>query len=514
MIMPLYPVYYCPTAPNAIIGLSPIKEYLQYRVVRLEALSWIKFVDKDGKTWRSNTDKHKVRETLLDFFPIKIIRPRTNVQSSPTCTPIIKAMMCKTQLDWIKIHRRLGHPSDSKLAAMCRSKKIPGLPTIFPTKYQRFKELCPICAKGKMKVTSSGGTIDTSKYLPGQMLHIDFTFYDIISIRGFTCVLIIVDARTRKVWTFCTTSKRPPINIMRFFLHQMQLDDKKPQFIRCDEGGEVIRSEDFCKMLLDEFKITAQTTGGYSSWINGKAERHNQSINTMTRAALIDSGLNRNLWCFALESMADTYNARIHTATGEQPDYEYHGIRRNIHHLRVWGCAIEKKEGQKPKQSEDRSISGYFLGLTHTKCVIKYFDPSQPRSVKHATSAYFFENRTYLPNTNTLSPGSKLANDESCTDIPELNFNTSDHPYLDSVPETITINIQNRPNNLGLFLRDCEHHGMPYIETITSDSPIRRQFPSKYQNNTWIISIGNHEPTHATTAIELNRMDIVSATGA
>ena len=70
-------------------------------------------------------------------------------------------------------------------------------------------------------------------------------------------------------------------------------------------------------MLLKEFKITAQTTGGYSSWINGKSERHNQTINNMTRTALYDSGLKIPLWCFALESMADTYNARVHSATNE-----------------------------------------------------------------------------------------------------------------------------------------------------------------------------------------------------
>ena len=170
---------------------------------------------------------------------------------------------------------------------MCRSKKIPGLPSIFPSKFQRFKEICPICAKGKMKVTTSGGTIDTSTYLPGQVIHINFVFYDITSIRGFNSYLLIIDARTRKVWIFCTSSKRPPIDIMRYFLHQLKMSNKSTQFIRCDEGGEVTRSDDFCKMLLTEFNITVETTGGYASWINGKAKPHNQSINIMTCTVLL-----------------------------------------------------------------------------------------------------------------------------------------------------------------------------------------------------------------------------------
>ena len=222
---------------------------------------------------------------------------------------------------------------------------------------------------------------------------------------------MIVDAKTRKVWAFCTPSKRPPLHIIRVLFHHLKSINKAPQFVRCDEGGELSRCEDFCEMLLKEFNIVLQTTGGYSSWINGKVERHNQSINTMTRAALYDSGLNHNLWCFAAESMVDTYNARIHSATREQPDFDFYGIRRSIHELRIWGCAIEKKETT-AKQSEQRSISGYFLGLTHTKAVIKYWDPEQPRQIKYATSATFYEDHTYLPKTNLLSPGSKLANQQ------------------------------------------------------------------------------------------------------
>ena len=57
MIIPLLPSYYYPTAPNNIIGLSPIKEWTKFRSVRLEALDWIRFVDRNGKTVRLPTNK-------------------------------------------------------------------------------------------------------------------------------------------------------------------------------------------------------------------------------------------------------------------------------------------------------------------------------------------------------------------------------------------------------------------------------------------------------------------------
>ena len=37
-----------------------------------------------------------------------------------------------------------------------------------------------------------------------------------ISIRGFTSVLNIVDAKTRKLWIFCTPSKTPSLDVVKF----------------------------------------------------------------------------------------------------------------------------------------------------------------------------------------------------------------------------------------------------------------------------------------------------------
>ena len=42
-------------------------------------------------------------------------------------------------------------------------------------------------------------------------MHWDFCFWDKLSIRGFTSILLIVDARCREQWKFLTQSKSPPI---------------------------------------------------------------------------------------------------------------------------------------------------------------------------------------------------------------------------------------------------------------------------------------------------------------
>lgn len=48
--------------------------------------------------------------------------------------------------------------------------------------------------------------------------------------------------------------------------------------IKCDEDGVFIRSTEFCKMMYKELSVALQSTGGYASTINGKAEAPHKTI--------------------------------------------------------------------------------------------------------------------------------------------------------------------------------------------------------------------------------------------
>ena len=52
-------------------------------------------------------------------------------------------------------------------------------------------------------------------------------------------------------------------------------------------------------LLVNDFKISMETTGGDASWLNVKNERHNRSIHNMIRAARLDSNQYENKWCWA-----------------------------------------------------------------------------------------------------------------------------------------------------------------------------------------------------------------------
>ena len=73
------------------------------------------------------------------------------------------------------------------------------LPKIKSKRYRTQKCRCVIYWKASTVNLPKGITIDTSNLRPGELIHMDFCFLEETSIRQFTCVLVIVDARARKM---------------------------------------------------------------------------------------------------------------------------------------------------------------------------------------------------------------------------------------------------------------------------------------------------------------------------
>ena len=115
--------------------------------------------------------------------------------------------------------------------------------------------------------------MNTDNLRPRELLHMDFCFLDETSIRQFTCAQVVVDAKVRKIWTFCTPGKRPPLTTLTFLLEQLKEMGRQVINIRTYLGEELSRSSEFCNLLVNEYQCGLQTAGGYSSWLNGKAKR-------------------------------------------------------------------------------------------------------------------------------------------------------------------------------------------------------------------------------------------------
>jgi hypothetical protein len=62
---------------------------------------------------------------------------------------------------------------------------------------------CPVCDKEKTNALPAN-VISDKTFLPiGVRFHADFGFYKTVSIRGFTCFLLVTEAVTGYKWVFC-----------------------------------------------------------------------------------------------------------------------------------------------------------------------------------------------------------------------------------------------------------------------------------------------------------------------
>jgi hypothetical protein len=175
---------------------------------------------------------------------------------------------------------------------MCRNQSLLGLP-----KQPFMPRSCPciICITTKTVHPPRAKHSTQVIIKRGQLLHIDFSFWNILSIRGFTSLLSIIDGKDCMLWNFPTTSKRAPLSILDFFFTMLEHDGVTIQAIRVDEDGALANSTEFSDFLVDR-KILLDTTGGYASFLNGKIERPHRTIAQMVRSLLLNSGLPSTLW--------------------------------------------------------------------------------------------------------------------------------------------------------------------------------------------------------------------------
>ena len=196
--------------------------------------------------------------------------------------PIINSSFNKHPISLDIIHRRLRHPSDSVMKTMCHHQTLYGLPKHCPNKIH--KSPCTICYTAKITTINKGPTVDTSNLQTEEIIHVDFVFYNVTSIRGFTSMITVLCAKIIMLWVFPNSSKRSHVRIIRFILATLLNEQHLYKRVRFDGDIPLENSTDVTNLLVDEFKISMENTGDYAFYLDVNNERHNRSIHNMVRA--------------------------------------------------------------------------------------------------------------------------------------------------------------------------------------------------------------------------------------
>ena len=146
--------------------------------LHLKTFEHCDFVDLKSCSWRSPSQT----QNNLNDLQTKIVRfnPKRNRNISvPTvCDPL----NVFSQLS----HQKFVHVSIVRIKVTTRKGITEGLPTNLPD----LEETCTICLLKKATKIPRGKTIYVLKYPPGFMLQMDFSFFNVESIPGFTSTFV------------------------------------------------------------------------------------------------------------------------------------------------------------------------------------------------------------------------------------------------------------------------------------------------------------------------------------
>ena len=217
---------------------------------------------------------------------------------------------------------------------------------------------------------------------PGELIHVDlWGKYDKSSIHGNLYYLLLVDDASHFVTVEFLKTKRQATQNIKGCMTHLTAHGMPPCAIRMDHGTEFV-NEDLRTWCYSK-GIRYQMTAPYSPSQNGIAEQMNRTLEELSRAMLIDSGLPEFLWEPAVAHAAYIRNMSWTKHNPIVTPYQlWHGQKPSASNLREFGAPIwVLAEGQRVMRkmllkSHHRAYVGYNKGSKS----VKYYN-AETRSI-------------------------------------------------------------------------------------------------------------------------------------
>ena len=140
-------------------------------------------------------------------------------------------------------HVRLGNVHFDAIIKMSKKGTVDNIPMID----KPFPMVCKTCFQNNRKRLPRTLT-DNSRLT---RFSIDYMFYSHMSLRGHNSAFTIVYQGSRYPFAFPCCAKRPPIEIVKFFVGCLRNMGFKPSVFKMDEGGELCKSTEMCKAMTE-----------------------------------------------------------------------------------------------------------------------------------------------------------------------------------------------------------------------------------------------------------------------
>jgi len=459
----------------------------------------VKIIDKDG-----TQTKLPITSIInsLDYVTVQLLPPCDTQQFPIACASTNRKMLLTAEL----IHQKCAHYHYDRVQHLARNDLITGLPRNLPP----MNKPCPICLAMKSRKLPRKKKVDWTQFDPGESMHMDFAFMPVTSIRGFTSFLSIKDAATNYTWIFLSRNKRPPLDILSFFISILKKEKKIIRYVRVDEDKALANSTAFCKLLLTH-NIILQTTGGYASSLNGKSESLNKVAKHTVSTILSSANMDPMFWCFALSHGNNIIrNMSLNPEKNKTSKQAWSGKQPDWSEFRIPFCDVYVLD-QTLNIGTARKHT--FLTFGATTSIIYYWDADM-RSVKRCHHGYFDDYSTATSPSN-FSLSQKLLHDHEITEkdlksstkyssyIKDLFYKSSPSPFaLTDMFIHIVDFKSTKPPNYELNIKFDEDFGLPLIPIVHPQSSFYQNLPPFYRRNIWIVSINDTEPVTPTEVYE------------
>ena len=130
---------------------------------------------------------------------------------------------------------------------MCRHQTLTVLPKHCAAKINQGP--CTIWYTPKMTTFHKGTTVDKTNLQTGEIIHMDFAFYNVTSTPVFIYILPVVCENTIMLWLFPTAYKRAHVHIIRFILTTLNNEQHTCRHVIVKEYGALVNSTDLPTLL-------------------------------------------------------------------------------------------------------------------------------------------------------------------------------------------------------------------------------------------------------------------------
>ena len=218
---------------------------------------------------------------------------------------------------------------------------------------------CGVCMLGKM-TNDRNRDPHARSTVPLQLVHTDLAGpIDPVSSEGFKYAIAFTDDYSGASFVYFLQNKGDTVKATEKFLA-----DSAPfgnvKCLRSDNGTEFICSA--FKTLLRDNLIRHETSAPYSPHQKGTAERHWRTLFEMGRCLLIQSGLGKELWPYAVMCATYIRNRYYNKHLKQTPFHALTGKKPKLSNMRVFGSECYVYCTDDKKKLDPRSNKGIFVG--------------------------------------------------------------------------------------------------------------------------------------------------------